>query len=323
MAIRVELEMLAVLLLLTPIVTDGLVMDKCQLDGQLLSVLPPDVPDRDIQAAKLVCHAEQTSQFDTSLVKQVTGQELPGNRKRRAVAQKKVTPKPVKVNNATPKPSAVDNKPPPKPSAVDNKPPPKPSAVDNKSPPKPNAVDNKSPPKPSAVDNKSPPKPNAADNKSPPKPNAVNTKPLPPKIGQPTIPPPPQNTQNPNPQIATEPPQPQNPVIIDQSSEVKPQNSVPLPSPPEFTLYGVFQLADRVACASDKPSLNVCNLDCKKLIDDDITDDVQCVLTILNTKPNPDVQDEASQLIKTLSDRLMNSCPNTDFTQYLAGCNMQ
>ncbi|KAF7689373.1 allergen Asp f 7 homolog [Silurus meridionalis] len=290
MAIRVELEMLAVLLLLTPIVTDGLVMDKCQLDGQLLSILPPDMPDRDVQAAKIVCHAEQTSQFDTSLVKQVTGQELPANRKRRAVAQKKVTPKPVKVNNATPKPSAVDNKPPPKPSAVDNKPPPKPSAVDNK---------------------------------SPPKPNAVNTKPLPPKIGQPTIPPPPQNTQNPNPQIATEPPQPQNPVIINQSSEVKPQNSVPLPSPPEFTLYGVFQLADRVACASDKPSLNVCNLDCKKLIDDDITDDVQCVLTILNTKPSPDVQEEASQLIKTLSDRLMNSCPNMDFTQYLAGCNTQ
>ncbi|KAI5089860.1 vegetative cell wall protein gp1-like [Silurus meridionalis] len=301
MAIRVELEMLAVLLLLTPIVTDGLVMDKCQLDGQLLSILPPDMPDRDVQAAKIVCHAEQTSQFDTSLVKQVTGQELPANRKRRAVAQKKVTPKPVKVNNATPKPSAVDNKPPPKPSAVDNKPPPKPSAVDNKPPPKPSAV----------------------DNKSPPKPNAVNTKPLPPKIGQPTIPPPPQNTQNPNPQIATEPPQPQNPVIINQSSEVKPQNSVPLPSPPEFTLYGVFQLADRVACASDKPSLNVCNLDCKKLIDDDITDDVQCVLTILNTKPSPDVQEEASQLIKTLSDRLMNSCPNMDFTQYLAGCNTQ
>lgn len=52
MGIRVELEMLAVLLLLTPLVSDGLVMPKCQVVDQLMSNIPADVPDHDNLVAK-------------------------------------------------------------------------------------------------------------------------------------------------------------------------------------------------------------------------------------------------------------------------------
>ncbi|XP_076847953.1 uncharacterized protein LOC143493421 isoform X2 [Brachyhypopomus gauderio] len=44
--------------------------------------------------------------------------------------------------------------------------------------------------------------------------------------------------------------------------------------------YGIFQLND-IACNSESISLNLCELDCTALIDDDITDDIAC-LKILN-----------------------------------------
>lgn len=52
MGIRVELEMLAVLLFLTPVVIDGVVLTKCQLVKDLQSAVPPTMPDRDAVIAK-------------------------------------------------------------------------------------------------------------------------------------------------------------------------------------------------------------------------------------------------------------------------------
>ncbi|TSK18038.1 RAC-gamma serine/threonine-protein kinase [Bagarius yarrelli] len=50
-----------------------------------------------------------------------------------------------------------------------------------------------------------------------------------------------------------------------------------------WTLYGLFQLPDRIACTTGlEPSLNLCSIDCDSLIDDDIQDDIMCVETILN-----------------------------------------
>ncbi|KAL6481817.1 hypothetical protein MHYP_G00098970 [Metynnis hypsauchen] len=46
-------------------------------------------------------------------------------------------------------------------------------------------------------------------------------------------------------------------------------------------LYGIFQLSDDVACQSEsKYSLNLCKLDCKDLINDDISDDIECLMTL-------------------------------------------
>ncbi|TRY86068.1 hypothetical protein DNTS_030166, partial [Danionella cerebrum] len=51
-----------------------------------------------------------------------------------------------------------------------------------------------------------------------------------------------------------------------------------------WSMLGIFQLSDRVACepASGR-SLNQCGLKCSALIDDDITDDITCLQTLLGS----------------------------------------
>ncbi|KAL7845485.1 hypothetical protein AOLI_G00236770 [Acnodon oligacanthus] len=87
-----------------------------------------------------------------------------------------------------------------------------------------------------------------------------------------------------------------------------------------WTLYGLFQLADRVACVSgSKPSLNLCGLSCDRLIDDDITDDIACVGTIINyVMANGNVTTENNKLIKKMYDLIHQSeCANV---QSPSGC---
>ncbi|XP_049325928.1 dentin sialophosphoprotein-like isoform X4 [Astyanax mexicanus] len=48
-------------------------------------------------------------------------------------------------------------------------------------------------------------------------------------------------------------------------------------------LYGIFQLSDNMACQSQgRHSLNACSLYCEDLIDSDITDDIDCLMTLKN-----------------------------------------
>ncbi|KAM9454866.1 uncharacterized protein Hap1MRO34_020655 [Clarias gariepinus] len=72
MGIRVELEMLAVLLFLTPVVIDGVVLTKCQLVKDLQSAVPPTMPDRDAVIAKIVRQAETVANFNTNFTIQIT-----------------------------------------------------------------------------------------------------------------------------------------------------------------------------------------------------------------------------------------------------------
>ncbi|KAJ8002125.1 hypothetical protein DPEC_G00176580 [Dallia pectoralis] len=52
----------------------------------------------------------------------------------------------------------------------------------------------------------------------------------------------------------------------------------------EWTLYGLFQLSDHVICASGSiPSLNLCQMNCSALIDDNLSDDINCMETIGRT----------------------------------------
>ncbi|XP_060755556.1 uncharacterized protein LOC132866795 [Neoarius graeffei] len=204
--------MLALLLFLTPIVSHCLVIPKCQLVEQLMSTVPEDVPSHENLVAKIVCRADETSQFDTSVVSQVSPQDL-GRRKPRGVPKtlnhpKTITPIPM-LHNST-------------------------------------------------------------------------------------------EELNFNGTIR----------------HVK--RSVEGP----WSLYGVFQLSDRVACASpNKPSLNLCNLSCDKLIDDDITDDISCVLTILKHKrTNPKGPADDDRFIKRMCDMIMDACPGLEYTEYLAEC---
>ncbi|XP_026128168.1 sperm acrosome-associated protein 5 [Carassius auratus] len=53
---------------------------------------------------------------------------------------------------------------------------------------------------------------------------------------------------------------------------------------PVWHLYGVFQLSDQLACDSGmNPSINVCNTTCSAFTDDDITNDIACLNTIISS----------------------------------------
>ncbi|XDV15754.1 hypothetical protein PO909_015763 [Leuciscus waleckii] len=63
-----------------------------------------------------------------------------------------------------------------------------------------------------------------------------------------------------------------------------PHSSEPEIQRPVRQLYGVFQLSDQLACDSGMmPSLNVCKMSCSALIDDDITDDIACLKTMIDS----------------------------------------
>ncbi|XP_051240836.1 uncharacterized protein LOC127354738 [Dicentrarchus labrax] len=46
------------------------------------------------------------------------------------------------------------------------------------------------------------------------------------------------------------------------------------------TLYGLFQLSSHLVCSDGSPSPNICGMDCSELTDDNIQDDISCVLKI-------------------------------------------
>ncbi|TRY92132.1 hypothetical protein DNTS_031448 [Danionella cerebrum] len=65
------------------------------------------------------------------------------------------------------------------------------------------------------------------------------------------------------------------------SSESSESNEGPFGNSVNF--YGIFQLNDRVACDSGSgQSLNLCRINCNALLNDDITDDIACLKTLLN-----------------------------------------
>ncbi|KAK3511034.1 hypothetical protein QTP70_029222 [Hemibagrus guttatus] len=316
MGLRVELEMLAVLLLLTPLVSDGLVVPKCELMNLLMSTVPEDVVDREKLVADLVCHADMTSHFDTSRINQVPSQDRPRERKTRGAP--KTTRLPTTTAKTTTKPPARTT------AKTTTKPPARTTTETFTNPPAKASG--------GATTKFSPKASGGATTKFSPKASGeATTNSLSPKMESILVPMPldaahelinqteeemrpPSNYSATDYVMPTPPPPP---------SKFSPRSRRGLGGP--WTLYGVFQLADRVACTSSgKPSLNICNLSCDKLTDDDITDDIDCVLTILNyksdRKTNPDLKDEANKEFRTMIDMLRKTCPRMDYAQYLAEC---
>ncbi|XP_034544412.1 alpha-lactalbumin isoform X2 [Notolabrus celidotus] len=51
-----------------------------------------------------------------------------------------------------------------------------------------------------------------------------------------------------------------------------------------WKLYGLFQLSNHLVCSEDDDkdlSKNICEMNCNKLVDDNITDDIECLSTVL------------------------------------------
>ncbi|XP_016361940.1 uncharacterized protein LOC107703730 [Sinocyclocheilus anshuiensis] len=85
-------------------------------------------------------------------------------------------------------------------------------------------------------------------------------------------------------------------------------------------LYGVFQLSDQWACDSGmNSSLNVCNTTCSALTDDDITDDIACLKTLMNiTKAKPK---EIPTAVKKIVEMMMvKECHSVVSPNYFADC---
>ncbi|XP_053471932.1 uncharacterized protein LOC128602261 [Ictalurus furcatus] len=90
-----------------------------------------------------------------------------------------------------------------------------------------------------------------------------------------------------------------------------------------WTLYGLFQLPDRIACTSgSEPSLNLCSMACDSLIDDSITDDIACVETILNkmlsaaNNPGP----TKALFNKLYANFFQKECKNVEDLKYFSTC---
>ncbi|KAK2918508.1 alpha-lactalbumin-like [Channa argus] len=63
------------------------------------------------------------------------------------------------------------------------------------------------------------------------------------------------------------------------------------------TLYGIFQLSNRLACSDGMtPSPTICGLDCTELVDDDIRDDISCLLQVFSSLSIGLVQEECTKV---------------------------
>ncbi|XP_016358120.1 lysine-rich arabinogalactan protein 19 [Sinocyclocheilus anshuiensis] len=85
-------------------------------------------------------------------------------------------------------------------------------------------------------------------------------------------------------------------------------------------LYGVFQLSDQLACDSGMiPSLNVCNMTCSALTDDDITDDIACLKALTNfmkAKPK-EILFDVKKIVEMM---LVKECHSVVPPNYFAEC---
>ncbi|KAL1281756.1 hypothetical protein QQF64_000559 [Cirrhinus molitorella] len=73
-----------------------------------------------------------------------------------------------------------------------------------------------------------------------------------------------------------------------------------------WRMYGVFQLSDQLACDSGMtPSVNFCNTSCTAFTDDDITDDIACLSSII------------SSMLSTI---LVKECHSVVPSEYFAEC---
>ncbi|KAL2086571.1 hypothetical protein ACEWY4_017630 [Coilia grayii] len=93
-----------------------------------------------------------------------------------------------------------------------------------------------------------------------------------------------------------------------------------------WMLYGLFQLADRVVCESEgTPSLNICQMPCSDLIDDDITDDTACLRELRNIHEKMKSDPEQRLLALAMRAKMMammyaRQCFTVVASDYFAEC---
>ncbi|XP_003197783.1 uncharacterized protein [Danio rerio] len=309
------------LILLAFSVTDGLIMTKCELKAKLdaaqfqqIMANGQKIPVNNL-IARLVCMANSTA-FNTSSVKVIALNSK----------QKRSAPNPAKPPAQGPAHAVAQNTsrdPPHNASeapAHDSEAPPHNASKDphhNASNAQPHNA-SKAPPR--APASKAPPRapaskasPRAPASKAPPRAPASKAPPRAPASKAP--PRAPESKAPPRAPASKAPPQGAHKAVIHDASKAPPSrvppqvptgrnpegptkaphsygNETQYPQPKAMErLYGVFQLSDQLACVSGMvPSLNICNMNCNALLDDDLTNDIACLKTLMNSmnaKVNP------------------------------------
>ncbi|XP_056589248.1 nuclear transcription factor Y subunit beta-like [Triplophysa dalaica] len=125
------------------------------------------------------------------------------------------------------------------------------------------------------------------------------------------------------------PPRGQRPVQFQDQPQAPPQGPPKGPQekdrkrPAVWHQYGVFQLNDKFACDSEVvPSLNLCQMNCSALVDDDITDDITCLKTLISTMKAGTVGQlsDSTPLPQKLDTLLVKECRDVVASQYFAEC---
>ncbi|KAI7810852.1 NUT family member 2E-like [Triplophysa rosa] len=109
---------------------------------------------------------------------------------------------------------------------------------------------------------------------------------------------------------------------IEKSERFSPQEEDRKP-PAVWHQYGVFQLNDKLACDSEVvPTRNLCQMNCSALLDDDITDDIACLKTLISTmKAGTTGQlSDSPPVPQKLDTLLVKECRHVVASQYFAEC---
>ncbi|XP_028305399.1 lysozyme C-like [Gouania willdenowi] len=88
------------------------------------------------------------------------------------------------------------------------------------------------------------------------------------------------------------------------------------------TLYGLFQLSSKLTCSDGtNPSPNICNIDCEDLLDNNIDDDFQCLLTFFrHLVKNAFGTADSKGLQKMFQFIMQEECRNVEYSEYFAEC---
>ncbi|XP_076847950.1 uncharacterized protein LOC143493419 [Brachyhypopomus gauderio] len=80
-------------------------------------------------------------------------------------------------------------------------------------------------------------------------------------------------------------------------------------------MYGLFQLPQSVCSSEDQSSANLCNMTCNSLMDDDVNDDFSCLGKILSHPEEPFIEHVWEHFSAVLQE-----CHSVDNSQYFSMC---
>ncbi|GAA6068727.1 uncharacterized protein LOC113537617 isoform X2 [Tachysurus ichikawai] len=321
MKVRVMVEMLAVVvaLFLAFGVSDGLVINKCELRDELNSTLPEKMLDKITNlVAKIVCHADLSSHLNTSTIKYITGPNIKkfiqiqdpkgnsstttegrrgrkGNSSTTTAGSKGRKGRSVRSRSEVSSEEDIQG-----PKSNFNS-----STVNPVTLPKGNSSTITAGSKGRKGRSlKSSSEESSEEDIRGPKSNFNSS-----MVNPVTLP-------KGNSSAITEHPRGRKSRSAESSSEESDEQTI-------WTLYGLFQLPNRIACTSGfEPSLNLCKMDCDSLIDDNIRDDISCVETILNKMLSAENSNGPTEELfhKLSADFFQKTCIKEENSKYFSTC---